>query len=212
MPLISPTPPPEVLEAFSTGVRAFVRDPADEKVYEQAFAGESPVLPRLEDLGKAPYQAVQQMFRLELDDAARGGGPERAKEAGWRFFAGESPETALLGRVTRRGPNEPWRMTSASYGPRVWAALEDSRALQALPRVRDAQYVLRVLAVPALQLETFWIAAQAGGTDLVAPFPASPNQLLRELNEQPVYTMSAFVDTLGYVARRELHGGDPSAV
>jgi hypothetical protein len=209
MPLVSPAPPREVLEAFTTGVRAFVREPVDDKTYETAFIGEPPVLPTLKDV--AEPQAAQQVFLLALNDAADGRGAEKAREAGWRFFAGDSEDTALLGRVSRRGPQEPWRMTSASYGPRVWAALQESRALQALPRVRDAPYELRVLAVPALQLETFWMVAQAqGDTDLVAPFPAGPNQLLRELGE-PVYTMAAFVDTIRPVALKELHDGGSSA-
>ena len=208
MPLVSPAPPPDVLEAFTTGVRAFVRESVDDQAYKRGFVGEPPAIPTLADLGKLPYQAAQHVFLLRLDDAARVGGPERAREAGWRFFAGESEDTALLGIVSRRGPQEPWRMTSAYYGPRVWAALQQSRDLQSLPRVRDAGFELRVLAVPALQLETFWMVAQAqGDTDLVAPFPAGPNQLLRQLNEQPVYTMPDFVATIRPLALVELHDG-----
>jgi hypothetical protein len=213
MPLVSPEPPPEVLEAFSAGVRAFVRESTGEKVSKEAFAGEPPVIPTLADLGEGPYQAAQQTFLLALNDAADGAGGEKARPVGWRFFAGRSEDTALLGWVTRRGPQEPWRMTSASYGPRVWAALQEARALQDLPRIRGAEYQLRVLTVPGLHLEGFWMVAQAqGDPDLVAPFPASPNQTLRELNDQPVYTMPQFVETIAPIARQELHGGGSSSV
>jgi hypothetical protein len=212
MPLVSPAPPPDVLEAFSTGVRAFVREAVDDQAFQKGFVGEPPAIPTLADLGKLPYQAAQQVFLLRLDDAARVGGAANAREAGWRFFAGESEDTALLGIVSRRGPQEPWRMTSAYYGPRVWAALQQSRDLQALPRVRDAAYELRVLAVPALQLETFWMVAQSeADTDLVAPFPAGDNQLIRELNREPVYTMPDFVATIRPLALAELHGGGAKA-
>lgn len=213
MPLVTPEPPPEVLEAFITGLPAFVDKSVGDPVKYATHVGEPPEIPTLAELGPNPARAAQQVFLLGLHDAAGVRGAERAVPIGWRFFAGHSQQAALLGRVSRRDPTTPWKMASAHYGHGVWAALHESFALRELPQVKADDYQLRVLTIPALYVEAFWLVAQdRKNTDLIVPFPASPHQPIRELNEHLVFTLPDFLATICTLARLELSLGEAAGV
>jgi hypothetical protein len=213
MPLVTPEPPPEVLEAFTAGLPAFVGKPVDDPIEFAAHLGEPPEIPTLAELGPNPTRAAQQVFLLGLNDAAGVRGSERAVPVGWRFFAGQSQRTALLGRVSRRDPAKPWRMTSAHYGPGVWAAFQESLALRDLPQVKPADYELRSLSIPALYLEAFWLVARdRKDPDLIVPFPPAPQQPIRALNEERVFTLPDFLATIRTLALSELSPEAPAGV
>jgi hypothetical protein len=196
MPILKPTPPPAVEEAFSKGLPAYLSVP-DRNIVEQ-YAGTAPELPTLAELGlredAISYHNAQQVFVLALNDAVNAANANAATPAGWRLFAGNTVNKTMLGRVSSRQTLSSWKLTSAYYGERVWNSLQASRALDALPEVRAGNYELRVLTVPGLSLETFWLVAHTQGfTDLVVPFPAKPNQPISVLNEESIYKMPNFL-------------------
>jgi hypothetical protein len=205
MPLQRPTPPTDVAVAFFKGVPEFVSVAADGNI-RQGYVGSEPAAPTLAELGSlgdpALIHDVQQIFVLGLTDAADNAGAGAAAPAGWRFFAGNLPGKMLMGKVSRRTSSAGWKMTAAYYGDRVWAATQASKALEQLTQVQTGNYELRVLAVPGLNLEAFWLVAQQSGSgDLVVPFPAKPDQPIDALNREPVYTMANFLAAIRPVAQ-----------
>jgi len=155
-----------------------------------------------------PTMLPQQVFTLDLKAAANNTGSIDPASAGWRFFAGTKVNKTVLGRVSRHGASHAWKLTSLFYGDRVWDAYTASLALDSAPpaQVATADYELRLLALPGLNLEAFWLEAKTpGSVDLVLPFPAAPNQLIEALNGSPVYSMPDFLDAIRPVANSLLN-------
>jgi hypothetical protein len=207
MPLRRPSPQFDITRAFVLELAAFLSNPGDTSRRE-GFAGEPPSIPTLADLGPdALLQPVgEQVFVLALNTIAGNANINEATPAGWRFFAGTSPAKTVMGRVSRRQSSLPWRLTGVYYGDRVYAARQASLALEQLDEVRAADYEVRVLSIPGLNLEAFWLTAQnPGPADLVVPFPASPNQKLKILNQKVVYSLPTFLGTIRPLALLQLN-------
>jgi len=63
-----------------------------------------------------------------------------------------------------------------------------------LPDVANNDYELRVLAIPGLNLEVFWLAAQkTGPSDLIVPFPSASAQIITVLRSQTPYKLTTFL-------------------
>ena len=93
-------------------------------------------------------------------------------------------------------------MTAGYYGDRVFTAFQALKALDGLEQVHEHDYELRVLAVPGLNLEVFWlVSVEEGGADLVVPFPAMPDQRIEALNKEPFYSMANFLTAIRPVAQ-----------
>ncbi|MBS1859515.1 MAG: hypothetical protein JST11_29340 [Acidobacteria bacterium] len=209
MPLLKPTLPAGIAEAFSKALPAFLSAPRETSISEK-YVGEAPSLPTADDLDSRAilHAEAQEIFVLALTDAANAADIGKAVPAGWRLLAGDSAGKAVLGRVSRRGRPERWKLTATHYGGRVWQARQASSALDALREVREADYELRVLAVPGLNLEVFWLVARTPGSgDLVVPFPAKPDQPIGALNENPVYRLPDFLAIIRPLARMQLRAG-----
>lgn len=194
--LIKPTPPPASTTAFLTGAPAFL----SARPVRQAFVGETPHIPSVIEVGLVtpvlPANAIaQQVFVLNLTEVAHNTGTVSPAAAGWRFLVGNGPNQAVMGSLIPGPATQPWKMTALYYGDRVWDAYVAARSLDALPPQADGQdYELRLLAIPGLNLEALWLEAQTvGSDDVLLPFPAAPNQLLRTLNGAAEYTMPAFL-------------------
>jgi hypothetical protein len=210
MAILRPAPPPETAEAFATALPAFLSRPQESDVLRTRFVGESPAIPRLEDLGDPGQRDrllhdPQQIFVLGLDDAARSTGIRAAKPTGWRIFAGRSRGRTILGRVAFR-PNFGWKMTAAYYGDQAAEVLDAAKELDGLPQVRGADYELRVLAVPGLNLEAYWLAARTPQVeDLVMPVPPMPPLSDRSADSGRVLTMANFLAAIRPMALLAKH-------
>jgi hypothetical protein len=115
-----------------------------------------------------------QIYVLSLADAANNTGVVSPAFAGWGFFAGDTSTTSVLGRVVPRGPG--WKLVAVQYGDLVWQTWTTSHQLPALlpASIRAADYELRLLTIPGMNLEAFWLAPQnAGSADFVVPTPTS---------------------------------------
>jgi hypothetical protein len=164
------------------------------------FLNGPPQLPSLSDLGLSGESALasytqQQVFLLRLSDLTLTGKTPTAAAAnlvGWRLFAGNQLGGTVVGRVIqpKTGALQGlWQLAALSYdAPGATGAtalvrngLQASLNVDNLPAVQEAvknaDYELRVLEVPALHQRVFWLAATSPGMgDLVVPFPAAPGQ------------------------------------
>jgi hypothetical protein len=214
MSLVNPTPPPAVAEAFSAGLPDFLSGPSfgpAGALTRQKFAGSAPSLPSPADIspdGILRNHDPQPVFILGLNDVVENNGIGAAKAAGWRFFAGDAKFKTVMGRVTRRPPSLQWSLTAAYYGEpvadrdRVWDVLQASHSLVELPEVQTGTFELRILAIPGLNLEVFWLMAHsAGSSDLAVPFPAPPKQPIPELNDSVVLPMTSFLTKIAPLAQ-----------
>lgn len=214
MPILKPKAPTETAAAFTRQLPEFVSLPDDRSVrkvrpeHRQEYVGSAPEAPTLADLRRPrdlERNEAQQVYMLGLDAAAGDDGASAATPAGWRFFAGHEPGKILMGSVTRRNPELGWKMTAGFYGDRVWSAFTASNALDQLPQVEAADYELRMLAVPGLNLEAFWLVAQdSKSTDLVIPFPAGAEQPIEVLKGEAVYSMASFLAIIRPLAQLRL--------
>jgi hypothetical protein len=170
--------------------------------------------PSLQDLGQVDDPDLihdpQPLFLLGLKEIAENAGVKAAKPAGWRFFAGRREGAIVMGKLSIRIPSEGWKLTAGNYGDRTWAVYQATLALEQLPQVKEADYDLRVLVIPGLNLEGFWLVAQPPKSgnpvlpDLVVPFPAMPDQPIVAIHRDPVYTMAEFLATIRPLARLRL--------
>ena len=134
-----------------------------------------------------------QVFVLGLAGVLNGQGLASANSAGWRFFV-QSPQThtVIMALVTPRPPSGSWKVAAAFYGPGVSNALLASQQLNGLVR-GEARYEARMLTVPSINLEAFWLKSLTGGAgDLLVPFPNMSAQLVAGLNTQASYSEVAF--------------------
>lgn len=213
MSLLKPTPPEDVTAAFSSGLAEFLAGPSygtAGKLVREGYAGAAPKIPTSADISAGGVPLIhdpQQMFALGLSAAAQQA-ISSAAPAGWRLFAGDRQYFTVMGTVTQKPNTTTWNLSAAFYGDpvsrrdRVWDLVQASNGLAALPEVRNTDYELRILAAPGLNLEAFWLVAKTAGSDLVVPFPAAPNQPIRELNTAPVYSMAQFLATIAPLAQR----------
>jgi hypothetical protein len=210
MPIIRPTPPAGVTAEFTANLPKFVSSVAPTPAFpikQQNALGRLPEIPSFQSVSNDPLHDPQPVFILDLSTPNIG----PPKPAYWRVFAGTEQYSAIMGTMKQRNQSDLWKMTSAYYGDRtanhdrVWELLEATAALTTLAQVQTGTYELRVLAVPMLNLEAFWLAHVGGpGTDLVVPFPTAPNQPITVLNTAPVYTMAEFLAHVVPLARHTL--------
>ncbi len=194
MPLITPTVPSDVLDAMKSGISAFVSDGPHRE--SRRVAGKF-ALPKSDDLGPPPYPA-HEVFNLSLADAASTTGVSAATRAGWRFIAGDKQDKMLLGRISNANSAGVRKMTAAFYGPRVWAAYLAIGELRGVDGIAKAEYEPRVLHVPSLNIQAFWLSPvwssrdPGDANDLVVPFPLTPPQAAGALPKGASYTGPEF--------------------
>jgi hypothetical protein len=199
MPLFKPVPPTTATEAFRAGLSGFLSGPAfggAGPLARQNHIGGIPVLPSEADFGGAgPWDHdPQQVFTLGLSDLQTAANTNAAKPAAWRYFAGNASGKTALGHCSENAATGLWELTSLSYGDRVWQALQASQGLDLQPGIALVNsYELRLLKIPGLLLEAFWLVSSTGGTDVAVVFPPPPYQLQRRLNAQAVYDMPVFL-------------------
>jgi hypothetical protein len=183
MALFTPIPPPASLAAFSNGLPAFLSGGVPSTVVSETFVGTAPSIPSAADVGIAisgstpgppNITAVLQAFVLSLQDAASNTGVITPAEVGWNFFAGNGANATVVGRVVHR--RHAWKLVAVHYGSLVFETLGLAQLILSAPpaQVDAADYDLRLLSIPGLNLEVFWLAARnAASTDFVVHTPTA---------------------------------------
>lgn len=178
MSLLIPNPPSSVLAAFSSGLPAFLPGGPTGTVISESFVGHAPPIPTAADVstgtGAPNVSGAMQAFVLSLTDAANNTGQISPDPAGWSLFAGDVLNKTVVGRVVQQG--QAWKLVAVQYGPIVWETMNTALKLKGAPptRVQVQDFEERLLAIPALNLEFFWLVAQnSGSADLFFPTPAA---------------------------------------
>ena len=182
MALFTPVPPPAISAAFSNGLPAFLSgDPT--AVANEKFVGTPPNIPSAADVGIASsgstpgppnVKAVLQAFVLSLQDAANNTGVINPAHVGWNFFAGNGASSTVVGRVVQR--RHAWKLVAVHYGALVYQTLNLAQLIMSTPptQVAAVDYDLRLLSIPGLNLEVFWLASRnAASTDFVVHAPTA---------------------------------------
>jgi hypothetical protein len=164
MPLLTPNAPNACLAAFSDGLSAFLPGGPPGTVVSEKFVGATPFIPSSADVrtsgGQPNITAVIRTFVLSLTDAANNTGQISPNPAGWSIFAGDANDRTVVGRMVQQG--QTWKLVAVQYGDIVWQTMSASRQLNTAPPVpvQIKDYELRLLLIPGLNLQVFWLAAQ----------------------------------------------------
>jgi hypothetical protein len=215
MALLKPTPPAAVPTAFREGLVTLLDGPSHGnagQILNKYFIGGSPASPTQSDVGllagnPSPGHDPQQVFTLGLSDLLSQPGTGAARLDCWRLFAGSTQGKTCLGRVVQRSSGV-WKLTSCFWGDRVWNAFLASQALSGLPAVQQADYELRVLSIPGLNFEAFWLVAQTPGLgDLVVPF--QPSQAIAGLSRSGTIALAALLSFIGPMVKQRMSAPKP---
>ena len=164
-----------------------------------------PALPTYPDVAgqhKAPEHDWQEVFVIGLSDLQTLNDLKAARRVAWRCFAGTIPGPVVIGYLAHR--HSALRLTAVTFGTLASNSLTDSQALDSLPQVQTANYDLRFLRIPGLNLEVFWLVSLSGASDLIIPSPSGTAQLQRALSNKPFFTSSDFLNTASSLASRRL--------
>jgi hypothetical protein len=182
MPLKKPQPPPATRKAFHRGLTAMI------------------------ELGRAPKGLPsgglpQRIYVLSLRAIAKGRGVERAKPMVWEFLVGGERKPAVLISIGDPPGKKRPRMTSLTRGPVAAAALEATRQVETLPRVRRHKYELRRLRISSLSIGAFWLKSlEKGKPDLAVPY----HTIHEKLKQLQAYTMEEFLSVIRPIAKKRL--------
>ncbi|HTM49833.1 MAG TPA: hypothetical protein VL285_14160 [Bryobacteraceae bacterium] len=157
--------------------------------------------------GLPPEYDPLEIHTLGLQDLAGAAGIAAAEHAGWRFMAGGALTQPIAGDVTVPPFNRPPKLISLMHGPQVPEFLHIAYSLmsrlEAQPNRLDT-YELRILSVPGLLVEAFWLKTPDVETDLVVPY----RNLVSELEGKPVFTMTEFLSIVKPLAAERLQFDD----
>jgi len=138
----------------------------------------------------------------------------------WRFVAGghESMTAGAAGCLAidaAQGVNP--RVVAVSQGSEMSGLLRDAELLNTASELKEHEYELRVLRIPALYLEAFWLRCLGDHGDWVVPYGlilGGNNQEYvklhgkAKLTKNKPYKASAFLSAVREVARRRLAAPD----
>src|ERR1700733_8165157 len=164
MPLFTAVPPNACSVAFSNGLPAFLSGGLPGTTVSETFVGAAPNIPSPADVGIAMSGSTP--------GPANNTGVITPVHVGWNFFAGDTANATVLGRMVHR--RHAWKLVAVHYGSIVFDTLNLVRLITSTPpsQVDAADYDLRLLAIPGLNVEVFWLAARsATSTDFVIHTP-----------------------------------------
>jgi hypothetical protein len=155
MPFLLSRPPDEVQAEVETGLHRLTM--------ERGFS--SPLLQQPEQ-ARLQVAAPHETYTIQLSELRQGAGLDRAQPVGWRYLLLREGEVAGTVDVVRdeRGA---YHFAQVSTGPFVNATDEALRELRSNPYLRERQWRLRLLNVPALYAMHLWLGAET--EDLLVP-------------------------------------------
>lgn len=159
--LQQPAPPPSIQNTLDRNLAGFLK-PGD---------------PQLPDVQRVKRTA-QQVFSLGLQSLAQGGAlRQTAAPTSWRFPI--PARSGLFATVARR-PGEAPEFAGLSRGTQAARFVQASEDVAKLPQVADRDYEMRILALPGLLTECFWLKSipENPGQDLIVPFATAQKELM----------------------------------
>jgi hypothetical protein len=108
------------------------------------------------------------------------------QSAGWRFMALSSSGLPIAADVVDRGDGEPPRMISLSRDPVIADMVVAARRIEKSPEVQAKDYDLRLLRIPGVLTEAFWLKPLVGEDHLIVPILTKSRGLLQEKRPLPI--------------------------
>jgi hypothetical protein len=183
MALVKPGPPAAVVEALREGLE-------DEEIK---------LVPPLEQFWFPIYVlAAPSLNAANL--------PMEARASGWQSLIADSRQTLVAAEVSVPAGARPV-MRSVSQEPEVADYVRWARQLGPIAEQHTLMddYETRLLRIPSLSTEVFWLKAPAGKSDLVVPF----HTLIRELRTMQVQIGPEFLKTLSPLVSELLGPANP---
>jgi len=180
MAIENPAPAARIRQAVVIGVDNFIK-PNDP----------------LRDSLKNPKDGLQ-VFSMGLKSIAAGADIDAAKPVGWRFMvrSGEDAAAALV--LNTLGDVSP-RMSSLSRGPEVAKAIDVKSQLEKLVQTQDQSYEIRVLRVPGVFVEAYWLQPKVGAGWVIPFISVTPG-----FDVGQAYRPRQFLDTIRPLAEKRL--------
>lgn len=149
-----------------------------------------------------PAKAIpQRIYVLSPKSLLKDTGMKRAKPMLWEFLVGGGSQPAVIVNIGDPAGKKKPRMTSLTRDPVASEALEASRRVEALPRVRRHRYELRRLRIGALAIRAFWLKSlEKGQPDLAVPY----NTIHKKLKRMHAYTMDEFLSVARTIVKQRL--------
>ncbi len=187
MAIIEPSPPSDSVRELNSALPRVTRSAAimSNAVRSEALA---PPVPR------HPHR----VYILLLPEILAGRGLAAARLVGWRYILMEGPQSVAAAEVNTNDTEteHSFALIHEGQGSR---SLEVLAGLEALPQVRNTDYELRLLRIPALMTVALWLHADPGGADILTPLPPA-NQ---HFAQGEVYTQSVWEAAMLDAARQE---------
>jgi hypothetical protein len=114
----------------------------------------------------------QKVYVLGVQEVHDGTPPTDLDYAGWHYLALLAPDTGLAHRVSQQ-TGQPAIFAGLSFGRQAAGALQASQQIANLPGVPDGAYEARMLSVPGLLTESFWLKATPPASDVVVAYDSN---------------------------------------
>jgi hypothetical protein len=169
MPILTPAAPQSCEIAFLKDLPAFL---TGGPTASETFAGKAPSIPSVTDV-KGGITAAVEVFSLDLRQVAHGAAAFRPAANGWNLFAGGDQNKTVTGRMVQR--RNAWKLVGVNYGALVFETLALIHELAKMPPKQFATepYALRLLLIPGLNLQLFWLYSRTGEPDWLLATPSA---------------------------------------
>jgi hypothetical protein len=127
------------------------------------------------------FTAAHEVYTARLDALADGHGLDAATDrAGWRMLVEHRGDVVAAAEVPAAGGGRATPQGQMNRGAFVRSTVDAITSAEQEDRVRDSDFALRLLRVPALHLTALWLRG-TDGTDVIvppapAPRPFEPNR------------------------------------
>ena len=147
------------------------------------------------------------VYSLGLQDVVKNAEPAAAATlVAWRYFAGgESPAGTVAGDLD---PAASAQVKSLTYGSTALDALESFKALASIPGLPDQGYEPRMLRIPGLLVEAYWLVPPALPPGNQAGYVIPYHTLLEELDPKKAYPVDKFFTIIRPLASKALAGNE----
>ena len=163
MPLRIPDPPEQGMRIIREALSSAINQPSA-AAFAIAEAGP-------ENLTTA---GPHQIFFVGLSDIAEGRFLDAARAVGWRYIIFDA-EQPLAAAELKIGDDEgAVEFSNINRGPFAASTVEGVARAESLPVVRDNDFELRVIEIPALYVVTLWLH---GDQDIIIPLPPTRPEL-----------------------------------
>jgi hypothetical protein len=139
-------------------------------------------------LGLGKILSTQKLYVLGLEQIVSGASPGDDIFMGWRYLKGIGPDMAIAA-LAHQEPGGVASFTGITGGPQIAKAVRAAEGLPTMPGAPDGTYETRLLSIPGLLTDCFWLRSQSGGSDWVIPF----DTVATGIQEKHFYPMDAFL-------------------